>query len=565
MNDISPAQSIEPISHAHPKGKTEMTESRYPERNRRQKEFPDFHLYFTESCDSNDPTSVQDALSRPDGGKWREAMSDELESLTNNEAWILVDKPADQPIVKCKWVFKKKYGSDGESMRYKARLVAKGFSQQPGIDFDETFAPVIRRENIRMLISLAAMNDWDILHLDVKTAFLNGKLDETIYMSQPEGSVQSGNENKVCLLQKAIYGLRQSSRAWNNTIHNFLLNLGLKQCKNEPCIYFKVTVECILIVALYVDDFLLFSNNPEETVKIKNSLMSEYEMQDLGEAKCCIGMRIRRDRQKGVVMLDQTKYIESLLKTFGMDDSKPVSTPIEPNIKLKPLPEGESSPEVPYQQLVGALLYLSVGTRPDIAHTVNRLSQFNTCFTQEHWNTLKRLLRYLKGTKDLCLVYGNTKQNLTGYVDADWGACEMDRHSYTGYVFTLGGAAVSWSSSKQRCVALSSTESEYIGLTEASKEALYLNSVLSEMFDVQRCPTIYNDNQSARNLAMNDVYHCRTKHIDIRYHFIREMVHSRKICLQYLPTGDMVADILTKGVPRVKHVKCINLLGLSHV
>ncbi|XP_046396909.1 secreted RxLR effector protein 161-like [Ischnura elegans] len=249
--------------------------------------------------------------------------------------------------------------------------------------------------------------------------------------------------------------------------------------------------------------------------------MSQYEMQDLGEAEYCLGMRIRRDRPKGLLMLDQTKYIEDLLMKYKMSESNPVGTPIEPNSKLKPLSKGESSPDVPYQQLIGALLYLSLSTRPDIAHTVNRLSQFNTCFSLEHWNVLKRLLRYLKGTKDLCLVYGNAKQPLTGYVDADWGACEMDRHSYTGYVFTHGGTAVSWASVKQRSVALSSTESEYIGLTEASKEALYLNSVLSEIFDCQNCPVLFSDNQSAKNLAIHDVYHSRTKHIDIRFHFIQ--------------------------------------------
>ena len=502
------------------------------------------------------PNSIQEALLGPEKHLWRRAVNEELDSIKENGTWVLVEKPNNQKPIQSKWVFSIKTDVGGKP-RYKARLVAKGYSQKPGIDFEETFSPVIRRETLRLLFAIAAQYDMDITHMDVKTAFLNGLLSETIYMYQPEACEVAGEEGKVCLLKKALYGLKQSSRVWNLRIHEELTKLGFSQCKKEPCIYFKVQGGMRIYVAIYVDDFLIFSADPSETLRLKKSLMSLFKMEDLGEVKTCLGINVTRDKSKGEIYLDQERFIDDLLSKFSMEDCHSVSTPMEVKFKCdKGSTEIDSN--LPYRELIGGLMYLAVNTRPDIAHAVTKLSQYNNCYTEETWKHAKRVLRYLKGTKEKKLVFKKSENpSLIGYVDADWGEDLTDRRSFSGYLFKFGESPLSWCSRKQKSVSLSSTESEYIALSEAAREAVFYQLIfkLLHLGDINPI-TLYNDNQAAQHLAKNCMFSHKLKHVDIRFEFIRETVREGLVRMMYVNTKNNVADFLTKPVCSDKHIFC---------
>lgn len=410
-----------------------------------------------------------------------------------------------------------------------------------------------------MLFALAAKWGLDIHHVDVKTAFLNGNLEEDIFMKQPEEFVLKGTENKVCKLNKAIYGLKQASRSWNKNVDGVLKGLDYKKCDSDTCVYFKRNGSKIVIIGLYVDDFLIFFNDNEEVERLKNTLNEEYKIKDLGEANKCLEIRIRR-KGKNEIYLDQEQFIDEILERFNMQESKAVSTPIDVNQKFE---EFEEITGKPYQNLIGSLMYLAVLTRPDISHVVSKLSQFNTKYGEAHWKAAKRVLRYLKGTKDYCLAFKKNDDDLIGFSDADWGGESSDRRSYTGFVFTFSGGAVSWESRKQISVALSTVEAEYMAIAESAKEGLHLRRLLKELGDIEGPVTIYNDNQGAQKLSSNPVNHRKTKHIDIRYHFIRDLVEKKEVNVKYLRTEHMVADFLTKGLNCKKHEFCSNNVGLT--
>lgn len=506
------------------------------------------------------PQTVQEALRGPDADHWKEAMSCEYNSFVQNKCWTLTNRQKSQKPVKCKWVFKLKRGLNGELLRYKARLVAKGCTQQHGIDYEETFSPVVRYSTIRTLLSIAMEYDMKIEHLDVKTAFLNGELHETVYMEQPEGFTIKGQENKVFKLNKAIYGLKQASKAWYKKIDHVLCEkLKFNRSSSEPCVYFKSHNESFIIIALYVDDIILFSRcDDREKLDIKVKLMKEFDITDLGPAHQVLGMRLCRDENK--ITLDQSNYIKHLLQKYKMEDCKSSHTPMETGLKL---PIGNQRDDTyDYRGLIGSLMYIAVCTRPDIAYAVGYLSQFNESFTEIHWKAAKRVLRYLKGTLHLSLAFKRSNLDVTAYADADWGSNHVDRKSYTGYVFKIGESIVSWESRKQKTVALSSTEAEYIALSDSCKEGLFIRAFLKEIVKKDVVLTIYNDNQSAQKLCKNSIYHARTKHIDVRHHFIRQFVNNNIIVIKYLCTNDMLADILTKPLCKIKHNKFVKQLML---
>lgn len=540
-------------------------EPRRSERQRRATKLDDYVTYMCSDFSSGDePEGVQEALSRPDADQWRRAMQEEMESFSENDAWDLVDLPANKSAVSNKWVFKVKKDSEGR-VTYRARLVAKGFSQKQGIDYKETFSPVVRYSTLRLLIALAVKLDLKILHLDVKTAFLNGFLEEEVYMVQPEGFCVAGSENQVCKLKRAIYGLKQSSRAWYMRVDEVLTGLGYKKSSYEHCLYTFQVNGLLTIVALYVDDFFIFSNNSECVKLLKKHLNHEFKIKDMGEAKQCLGVRIRRNYTDGSITLDQEGYIDNLLKKFKMEECNSVSTPIENNIteSLSNVGSNICDKNIPYQKLIGSLMYLAVLTRPDIAYSISLLSQFNNCYNELHWKCVKRVLRYLKGTKSLSLRYCQEGSLLHGFADADWASDKCDRRSYTGFVFMLSGGAVTWASSKQVTVALSSTEAEYMALAEAAKEGIYLKNLLNELIGFNEVITIFNDNQGAQKLSANPVHHKRSKHIDVRHHFIRDTVGQGLISVKHVSTDEMLADVLTKGLPNSKHKFLVSKLGLS--
>lgn len=517
----------------------------------------------TSSLLNNDPQSLEEALQSNESEEWKQAMKEEYESLIHNNTWSLVDLPGGKKVIPCKWVFKRKFDHTGEISRYKARLVIKGYKQKKGIDYNEIYAPVVRYTSIRYLMGIAAKYNLEIHQMDAITAFLQGDVDEDIYMSQPP-TFDRGE--KVCHLNKAIYGLKQASRQWNKRLNSVLLEIGMKRSKLDPCIYFRILSKTdILFISVYVDDLLLFYNRSETGEEIKKKLKDNFNMKDMGKAKQCIGFRITHEDQNKI-SLDQSMYIKKILTRFGMDDCKPVWTPCDPNIQLKKAEsEGEILRNIPYQEAIGCLLYLSQGTRPDITYIVNSLSRYNGQPTAEHWTTLKRVLRYLKATIDYKLTYdGNSEGNITGYCDADWASHSEDRRSCTGYIFILQGAAISWCSKKQPTIALSSTEAEYMSLATAVQEAIWLKQLDEDFWpESSAIPiVVYCDNQSAIRISGNESYHQRSKHIDVRYHFIRERIAAKQVLVKYQRSQDMTADILTKGLHRPKHEAFSRAMGL---
>lgn len=492
-----------------------------------------------------DPETYEEVLRRPDKDLWIKAMQEEVESLKKNETWDLVDVPPDRKAIKSKWVFKTKRNESGKIERYKARLVIKGCSQKKGIDYNETYAPVVRYSSIRYLIALAVKYDLKIHQMDAVTAYLQGELnDEEIYMSQPEGFEQKGS--KVCRLKKALYGLKQSGRVWNKKLDGVLKGLGFKVSQFDPCIYFKIQEGVILIVAVYVDDFLIFSNDDSTVKDLKIQLMDVFDMKDLGEAKHCLGIRITRTKKS--IALDQQQYIEEILKKFKMSDCNPISTPMDPNQKLSKNENGTKT-DKPYRELIGSVMFLVQCTRPDLAYVVSSLSRFNNSPSEEHWTAAKRLLRYLKGTIDNKLIFnkdGNSE--IIGYSDASWANDSEDRRSVTGYAFKLQGGTISWNAKRQPTIALSSNEAEYMAISATTQEAMWWKGFVNEIECTDKPIEIHSDSQSAICLAENGNYSQRTKHIDVRHHFIREKIANKQIKLKYLSTANQVADIFTKAL-----------------
>ncbi|CAB4028654.1 Hypothetical predicted protein, partial [Paramuricea clavata] len=518
--------------------------------------------------DKNEPRTVKEALSSPQKTKWVKAMEKEMESLKTNEVWNLVELPENRKAVGSKWVFRVKTDADGTVETHKARLVAQGFSQTFGDDYDETFSPVARFESVRTVIALAAQHGLKLHQMDVTTAFLNGDLKEEVYMKQPEGFIDKGKEHLVCRLRRSICGLKQSPRCWNSVLDRKLKNMGFVQTTGDPCIYVKEEGGEIFIIAVYVDDILLAGKNDQKINEVKQALAEQFQMKDMGQRHYFLGVKVIQKPDSKEIWIGQEAYTKSVLERFGMESSKPASTPVNPGTKLKKAADdSQRVDQVNYQCAVGHLLYLSTKTRPDIAYAVSDVARFSAHPTEEHWIAVKRIMRYLNGTRDMGLLYDGSKTTTScvGYSDADWAGDLDDRKSTSGYVFQISNAAISWRSKKQSCVALSTAEAEYMTLASATQEAVWLQQLLSDLKSKPTGPMlILEDNQAAICMAKNAQYHGRAKHIDIKYHFIREHVASAAVKLEYCSTEEMIADIFTKGLSVVQFTKLRKMLGVSY-
>ena len=515
----------------------------------------------------SDPLSYREALSQSRSANWKEAMRSEFLSLKNNKTWDYVEKSSmNIKAIGSRWVYILKTNHDG-SHRFKARLVIKGYEQVPGVDFGETFAPVARLVSFRLLVALATLNKWEIHHMDVSTAFLNPPVDGNIYMQLPEGIdwLESSKlpPNTVCRLNKAIYGLKQAPRLWYNHIDQFLQKIGLYRSPNDCNLY--IANDRQLLLLLYVDDILIVSQLSNWIRDIKEKLHAQYEMKDLGLARLFLGIEL--DYSMGNLRLHQSEFIQTILWRFNMTMCNGVSTPMETGQKLLAATEQDQLVESSkYQSLIGSLMYLVVGTRPDIAFPVATLSKFNAKPTNQHYLAAKRILRYLKQTSNWALIYQNSQhqREIVAYSDSDFAGDFGDRKSTSGYIFALAGAAISWKAKKQSLVSLSSTEAEYVGYTEAVREALWLRRLYHEIMRNKLQPQLIQcDNQGAIALCQNPKFHERTKHIDIKYHFIRDCFDQGLIELIYIPTTTMVADIMTKALPRDTHHRHVRSLGLQ--
>ena len=517
---------------------------------------------------ADEPPTYKEAISGSERAKWLAAMQKEIESLLKNLTWELVPRPKGRKIVTCKWIFKKKEGTTpDEGIRYKARLVARGFTQKEGVDYNEIFSPVVRHTSIRVLLAIVAHYDLELEQLDVKTAFLHGLLEEDIYMTQPEGFVVPGKEDYVCKLKKSLYGLKQSPRQWYKRFDSYMIKLGFSRSPYDCCVYHnKADDGSMVYLVLYVDDMLIAAKSKSEVQKLKAQLSVEFDMKDLGVAKKILGMEISRDREKKKLSLSQKSYIEKILSRFGMSASKAIDTPSATNIHLssdlapKSEVEEEYMSRVPYSNAVGSLMYAMVCTRPDIAHAVSVVSRFMGNPGKEHWQAVKRIFRYLRGTSDVGLIYGgDTHCLVTGYSDSDYAGDVDSRRSMTGYVFTLSGSVVSWKATLQAAVTLSTTEAEYMALTEAAKEGIWLQGLVGDLGLHQDQAVVFCDSQSAICLAKDQVHHERTKHIDVRYHFLRD---EKRIEVKKVGTADNPADMFTKSVQQSKFQHCLDLLNV---
>ena len=537
-----------------------------------------FALSVAEVIDSEEPNSYEEAMSSSDWEKWNAGMNDEMTSLKKKNMWFLTDLPEGKKAIGCRWIYKLKPGIPGvEEPRYKSRLVAKGYSQKEGIDYQEIFSPVVKHVSIRVMLSIVVDQDLELEQLDVKTALLHGTIDEYIYMEQPEGYVEEGQEGKVCKLVNSLYGLKQAPRQWNKCFDTFMLKNGFVKSEFDLCVYLKKIKEGDYVyLLLYVDDMLLVAKRMADIKKVKEMLSKEFDMKDLGPAKRILGMNIERDRVGGVLKLSQSKYVKKILHVFRMGEAKCVSTPIGAQFKLTALKEGEqgfasSDDEVPYSNAVGSVMYTMISPRPDLAFSVGLVSRFMSNPSKEHWAAVQWVLRYLVGTQSVGLVFKKSaeKFRVEGYSDSDFGGDLDRRRSTTGFVFRVGGNTVSWNSGLQQVVALSTTEAEYISLVEAINEGMWLRGLAEELGYGQSEVVIGCDSQSAICLAKNNVFHDRIKHVAVSKHvalkmsFVRDMVEAGEVMIQKVHTSKNPADMLAKVIPSNNFDQALVDLGVA--
>ena len=503
------------------------------------------------------PASYAQAVEDVNAEHWRQAMDEEISAIAKNQTWTLVEPPPGKSIVGSRWVFAKK--SDPE--RYKARLVAQGFSQRPGQDYGETYAPVVTLSSIRLVLALGLKHRMTIHQMDVKTAFLYGKLDEDIYMKPPQGVLRSG-DRRVCKLHKSLYGLKQSPRVWNTEINDFLLSIGLSRTSSDLGLYVERGYGRLTLICLYVDDLIIASTDQSRLDEIKQLLSDRYEMKDLGVVKTILGLQVQWRETKAV--LHQEKFTRSILEDFGMANANSCKSPMEPGLQLPSLDEDYAEVESGrYRSLVGKLLYLANGTRPDISYSVGYLARFSSKPGRQHWAAAKRLLRYLNLRPGTGIILEPTdgETQVKCYSDADWAGDKVDRKSTSGCVVYVDGVPVQWSSRKQNVVALSTMEAEYIALAYACQETTWVTKVIQDLTGELLIPTIAVDNQPALDFARNGNIHARSKHIDIRYHFIKDLIIGKLIRLKHVSSKDMIGDIFTKALCGVRHQDLCETLG----
>ncbi|KAJ9512234.1 hypothetical protein QJQ45_012787 [Haematococcus lacustris] len=525
--------------------------SRQPPERFRQ---PELGSMTVSDMPSSDTPTVLEALSGPQADYWREAMHTELASLHANGTWTLVERPPGARVLPTKWVLKIKRDATGAIEKFKARLVAKGFMQVSGVDVGDVYAPVSKHTTLRALLALAAARDMEVHQIDVEAAFLNGTLqpDEIIHIQQPEG-FEEGSRNTVCRLQKALYGLRQAPRAWHAKLKQELEGMGFLASESDPALFMLPRPSGTVYLLVYVDDCLLCTEKGDfDSLNfVKQRLSSVFGIKDLGQTRWFLGMQISRDRAQGTLQLDQQQYIKELLSTNSMTEAHSKAVPMAPGTKLVKEGDALDTAHHSYSALVGSLLYLSCCTRPDIAYAVGALARHMAAPTQQHWSAAKAVLSYLKGTASQGLVFGGN-DSLQGYCDADYAGDKDTARSTTGYVFTLHGAAISWSSRLQPTVAMSTAEAEYMAASGAVKEAVWLRKLMQDLGLPGTRVNIMCDNQAALQLLNNPMASARSKHISVHHHFARERAVRGEVMFTYWSTSEMVADVMTKPLAAVK-------------
>lgn len=522
--------------------------------------------------DARTPQTWRAAMTSTDREQWTSAMDAEMNSIEEKGVWELVSRaslPAGTNILPVKWVYKIKTDSDGRIEKFKARVTPKGFRQKEGKDYFEVFARTGMYKSMRFGLSLAARFDYELEQLDVPTAFLNADLEEEVFMEIPEG-YRGGKDGMVYRLKKSLYGLRQSPRNWYQLVSVFIvMSMGFTASVSDPCFFFKRTRSGRLIyLFLFVDDFQVFVHREdrEEWNKLKAMLIERFDTKDMGESTWILGMRITRDRKAGTITLDQELYLTKALEKYGFAQCRTAPTP-----EIVGAAHQEQTPEMMkptnkqrYMEIVGTLMYAAISTRPDITHAVYYLAAWMLDPRSMHMAAAERVLRYVAGTLALGLVFGSRNGGVIGdsrghtqvqvdvcaYADADWANNKDDRRSVTGWVAKVNGDPVSWSSKKQRTVALSTCEAELYAEAAAIQEVLWLRGLVKELgLHTELGSVIHGDNQSALAVSKNGIKGERTKHVDVKYHFVTETVERGDVQLKWVPSSEQHADIFTKALP----------------
>jgi hypothetical protein len=542
-----------------------------PRRSRRLQNLPPIHaslcaLSVEDSSFPTDPKSIQEAYSRPDAHLWKDAVKDQLDSLVKNDTWTLVPLPPGKRVVIPIWVFTVKRDGKGNIIKYKARCVANGKTQQWGVDYFETFSPVVKLPSIRILLAWACQSGYISWHFDIKSAYLYGQLDEEVYMKPPPG--YDCPPHLVCKLQKSIYGLKQAARTWNTLLNSTLTKLGYKRFYSDTGIYKRTLNGKLIYLAIWVDDILLLCPDVSSVKIVREELRQHFETSDLGEATFLLGINIIRKGSS--LFLHQHFYLENLLHSTGMADCNPVATPLPLNYQtaadftenVEPL----DTKIYPYRQILGSLMYAMVATRPDLAFAVTVLSKTMQNPRWCDWLKLKHVLRYIKGTLDYALHYNSncsSPELVQGYSDADWGSDPSTRRSFAGFIFLMANGAISWKTKHHPTAATSSGEAETISLAYATSEALWIRNFLLEMEITPAFPLlIHCDNQAAITFTQHPICDGKLKHIDIKFHFVRDYVSAGKIKIQHVPTQGMIADIFTKVTPKDTLRRCLHAANI---
>ena len=525
--------------------------------------YPKEHCAFITSLDeSSVPRSYEEAMLHED---WKESVGDEANAMIKNDTWFESELPKGKKAVTSKWIFTIKYLPDGTIERKKTRLVARGYTQTYGEDYIDTFAPVAKLHTIRIVLSLAVNLEWELWQMDVKNAFLQGELEDEVYMHPPPGLEHLVKPGNVLRLKKAIYGLKQSPRAWYNKLSTTLNGRGFKKSELDHTLFTLTTPSGIICLLVYVDDIIITGSDKAGIKATKEFLKSVFEIKDLGEMKYFLGIELCRSKEG--LFISQRKYTLDLLKDAGIQGDKTAKMPLEDGYKIPREGEVEDSkafhdPKL-YRKLVGKLIYLTI-TRPDICFAVNQVSQHMQVPKEHHWRMVERLLLYLNGTSSLGVWMGcNKSTEVVGYCDADWAGDRADRRSTTGYCTFIGGNLVTWKSKKQKVVSCSSAEAEYRAMLKLTNELVWIKGILKHLEIIQSTPmTMHCDNQAAIHIATNSVFHERTKHIEVDCHKVRQMIVLGVILPCYTRSEDQLADVFTKAA-RQKTMESIHIrLGL---
>ncbi|TIC28442.1 rve-domain-containing protein [Wallemia mellicola] len=515
------------------------------------------------------PNTFKQAMTHPDAIKWRQGMEEEMATHDRNNTWTLIDLkdvPKNNNIVGSRWVYNIKTNAMNEPIKWKARLVAQGFSQKPGIDYEETYAPVTSLRIIRLLIAIAVEENLQIHQMDVTGAYLYGDIDQPIYMKLPPGMYENEKDKKICKLNKALYGLRQSGRIWYELLNKVLEQMGFKSSYSEPCLYHSEQLDAI--ISVYVDDLIILTRTTTTANKIKSKLKVEFEMKDLGNINHILGMKVDYDQEKGTATIDQSGYIAKAIEDLNLQSIKRKSIPMSTNLTLS----NEDSPKIedhidemktkPYAQAIGKLNWIAQASRPDIAFATSMCGRYTQNPGIKHWNAVRQIYGYLKNTIDTKIEFKKQMKPLNGYckgvilqkdikghVDADYAGCWDTARSTSGCVFTYSGGAIAWTSKRQKCVATSTGEAEYMAIKHGSDIAIWLRNVMEHLGRNLESPIpVKTDNTAALTNILNPGSITGLKHIRVQYHAGKERHERKEIEVKGIRTHDQLADIFTKAL-----------------